>query len=177
MFDPAEYSSDEVLLDGRAVRLRAIRADDKQRLNDGFHRLTSQSVHYRFFTTMRELSDDLLVRFTEPDFRSHVALVAVEPVDDDECIVGVGRYICSDPKTAEVALAVVDDHQGLGLGTLLLRHLVSVAREKGVERFEADVLSDNGKMLEVFEHSGFPLTRSLDSGVEHLSFEISGAST
>ncbi len=124
---------------------------------------------------MKELSDQALEYFTEIDYRQHVALVAVEREGDDECIVGVGRYIHKTPKCAEVALAVVDDHQGRGVCTVLLRHLVLIGRATGVETFEADVLGENRHMLEVFAHSGFPLERSFDSGVFHLSFPISAA--
>lgn len=172
MIDPAAYSVDEGLLDGTTSHIRAIRPDDKGRLGDAFHRLTGRSVYFRFFSGMRELSDDALGRFTEVDFDEHVALVAVEPEGADECIVGVGRYIRTKPTCAEVALAVVDDHQGRGIGTVLLRHLVAIARETGIECFEADVLGENQKMLEVFAHSGFPLERTFDSGVFHISFSI-----
>ena len=122
---------------------------------------------------MHELSDQALGYFTEIDHREHVALVAIEPDGEDECIVGVGRYIHKTPRCAEVALAVVDDHQGRGIGTVLLRHLVLIGRKTGVETFEADVLGENRQMLEVFAHSGFPLKRSSESGVVHLSFPIS----
>jgi len=175
MIDPRTYAVERPLLDGTVAHIRGIRADDKQRLRDAFHRLTGRSVYFRFFSGMRELSDELLAYFTEVDFRDHVALVAVEPLSEDECIVGVGRYIHTGPKRAEVALGVVDDHQSRGIGTVLLRCLVDVARESGIDCFEAEVLAENHQMLEVFAHSGFPLERSVESGVVSVTFPIEGA--
>ena len=71
---------------------------------------------------------------------------------------------------AEVAFTVADAHQGRGVGTLLLEHLAAVARWQGIDTFEAYVLGENNRMLEVFEASGFTVQRALDTGVFHISF-------
>ncbi|MGH0029869.1 MAG: N-acetyltransferase family protein [Myxococcota bacterium] len=157
---------------GEPIRIRPIRPDDKARLRAAFHRLSLRSVYFRFFSALPDLSDAMLAYFTEVDSRDHVGLVAVEPEGDDERIVGVGRYIRTGEARAEVALAVVDDHQGHGIGTALLDDLVAAARGNGIERFEADVLRENRKMLEVFSHTGFPLQRSVEREVIRVTFPI-----
>ena len=65
--------------------------------------------------------------------------------------VGVARFIRSttDPTAAEAAVAVVDNWQGRGLGTALLKALAARGREEGVERFTASVLAGNSPMLEL----------------------------
>jgi GNAT superfamily N-acetyltransferase len=175
--DPKQYKVDAILRDGGMVHIRAIRPDDKQRLLDGFHRLSDQSVYFRFFEPKQELTEKELSYFTEIDFIHHVALVVTLPDNEGERIIGVGRYIVFDTpplaQRAEVAFTVADEHQGRGIGTLLLEHLVLIARAKGISTFEADVLAENHHMLGVFEQSGFQVQQSLvEPGVMHVSFSI-----
>ncbi len=72
----ASYAAGEVMRDGRPIRIRAIRPDDKQRLLEHFAHLSPRSVYYRFFGLKRSLDDQDLRRFTELDFVNHVGLVA-----------------------------------------------------------------------------------------------------
>jgi hypothetical protein len=88
------YTARDRLLDGRALLIRAICPDDKPALQDGFHRLSSESAYFRFFGPKHELSSQELVFFTEVDFARHVALVAI--IEEDPLIVGVGRYVVSE---------------------------------------------------------------------------------
>ncbi|HVA39639.1 MAG TPA: GNAT family N-acetyltransferase [Candidatus Binataceae bacterium] len=164
------YSAHEVLRDGGSIYIRAIRADDKDRLLDHFRHMSQDSIYHRFFGLKHSLTDQDLVRFTEIDFVSHVALVATLRTGGDERFIGVGRYVTTGPARAEVAFAVLDEHQGRGIGTVLLDHLGRVARAAGITEFQADVLGDNNRMLEVFAKSGFRVKRSTDAGVVHLSF-------
>ena len=104
-----------------------------------------------------------------------MALVATRQEENDEHIIGVGRYMSLDGQDtpaprAEVAFAIADEYQGLGIGTLLLEHLAAIARDNGITEFEAYVLGENNRMLEVFEASGFRIQRSLDAGVFHVAF-------
>jgi len=164
------YSVHEVLRDGGSIYIRGIRADDKDRLLDHFRHMSQDSIYHRFFGLKHSLTDQDLVRFTEIDFVSHVALVATLRTGGDERFIGVGRYVTTGPARAEVAFAVLDEHQGRGIGTVLLDHLGRVARAAGIIEFQADVLGDNNRMLEVFAKSGFRVKRSTDAGVVHLSF-------
>ena len=132
-------------------------------------------MYFRFFQTKQRLTDAELRYFTELDFTRDVALVATLREGQEEHIIGVGRYfrINKDrqPTThAEVAFTVADAHQGRGVGTLLLEHLAAIARTQGIDTFEAYVLGENNRMLEVFEASGFTVQRAIDTGVFHISF-------
>ncbi|HYK65360.1 MAG TPA: GNAT family N-acetyltransferase [Patescibacteria group bacterium] len=167
--DARNYTADAVMLDGSAIRVRAIRPDDKDRLLEHFHGLSGKSVYFRFMGIRRDLSLVDLTQLTELDFKTHVGLVATLTLDSRERFIGVGRYICGkDPTRAEVAFAILDGFQGRGIGTILLQHLSRIAVAGGVEEFEADVLGENRQMLEVFAHSGFKRERLLESGVVHL---------
>lgn len=175
MVAASAFAVDRVLRDGGSIHVRAIRPDDKPRLLDHFARLSARSVYFRFFRVKKRLTDEELCQFTELDFRRQVGLVATLQAGGDEQIIGVGRYAVLDgapgqPRRAEVAFAIADDHQRRGIGALLLEHLAEIARANGVEEFEADVLGENNAMLQVFLRSGFRVTRSLEEGVFHLTF-------
>jgi len=167
------YGVRELLRDGTIVLIRAISPNDKQRLLHHFQRLSPQSVYYRFFGLKRSLSEQELHQLTELDFVDHAGLVATLGSGEAEWFIGVGRYIRSDKTgSAEVAFAVLDDYQGHGIGTLLLKHLAKIARGNGIKRFTADVMGGNQKMLQVFAHSGFREQQSYQSGVVRVGLEI-----
>ena len=172
--DVRNYATDALLRDGGSVHIRAIRPADQPRLLAFFQQLSARSVYFRFFQTKTRLTDEELRYFTELDFRHHVGLVATLWEGEEEHIIAVGRYICppsdNPPSRAEVAFAVADAHQGSGLGTLLLEHLADIARDQGITEFEADVLGENNRMLQVFATSGFEIQRSIEGGVLHVAF-------
>lgn len=169
--DLTSYSAQEVLRDGGSIYVRAIRPDDRDRLLRHFKELSELSVYHRFFGVKRTLGDEELVRMTDLDFVIHVGLVATLGEGPNERFIGVARYVRgADPTRAEVSFAVIDEHQGRGIATVLLEHLSRIARTAGITEFEADVLGDNNRMLEVFAKSGFRVRRSAQAGVIHLSF-------
>jgi GNAT superfamily N-acetyltransferase len=155
--------------DGLRYRVRAIRPDDAERLVE-FHRtLSAHSVYLRFFSVHPKLSDAEVARFTTVDGINRLALVAT--VGDR--LIGVGRFDreAGSPE-AEVAFVVADDCQHHGVGSLLLDELARAARTRGVQVFRAETLAENRPMLDVFHHSGYPVTTSIDGGVVSLRFPI-----
>jgi GNAT superfamily N-acetyltransferase len=173
MHEAAKYSVSEVLRDATVILIRAIRPDDQQRLLRHFLGLSPQSVYYRFFGVKRSLSEDDLYRLTELDFVNHVGLAATVKCEGDERFIGVGCYMRRENvQYAELAFAVLDEYQGHGIGTLLLKHLATIAQKNGITRFTADVLGGNHQMLEVFANSGFQVHDSYEPGVVHVSLDI-----
>ncbi len=172
--DLQHYAADALLLDGGSIRIRAIRPDDKELLLEHFAGLSPRSVYFRFFNVKKRLTKAELQYLTELDFVARVGLVATLRTGDQEKIIGIGRYTRlgngEAPCRAEVAFAVLDSHQRRGIGTLLLEHLARIARTHGITEFEADVLGENNRMLEVFSKSGFGVRRSIEGGVFHLTF-------
>ncbi len=165
----AEYQVAEILRNGCPLTIRAIRPDAKQLLLDAFHQLQESSIRLRFFGLKKQVTVAELKWATEVDFRRHVALLACVEENEQQRVIGAARYIAhQDPSpasTAEVAFAVEEDYHGQGVATLLLKHLVSIARAQGVGSFEAEVLPENKAMLRVFERSGLSVdcTASVDS--------------
>ena len=117
-----------------------------------------------------------LERFTVVDHHARVALVCLARRRDHRR--GPLRGHDSGPDgtevegPAEVAFVVRDDHQGRGLGSILLEHLAAAARERGLRRFEAEVLAENGQMVRVFRDAGYQVSREFAEGVLHLEFDI-----
>jgi GNAT superfamily N-acetyltransferase len=142
------------LRDGAAVLLRPIQPDDKQRLVDGFSRLSPESRYRRFFSAVPELSPATVAYLTEVDHHDHEAIVALDPALDKG--LGVARYVRSveDPASAEVAVTVADDWQGRGVGKAMLEALADRARENGVRRFTALVQADNPSSIHLMQGLG-----------------------
>jgi RimJ/RimL family protein N-acetyltransferase len=164
----AAFSTTEILPSGQRVEIRALRSTDREGMLTAVARSSTQSLYRRFFTVRRHFSEAETTFFLNLDFVNHVALVAVAEEGAKPFIAGGARYIIIKPGRAEVAFAVVDQFQGRGIGSALLRHLSSLARQAGLQVFEAEVLPENAAMLKVFEKSGLEVTTKRDSHTIHI---------
>lgn len=163
-------SCDALLIDGTVVSIRPIEPDDAAALVRFHASLSPESIRMRFFTSHPRLGEQEVVRFCTVDHHDREALVAL--LDDD--IIGVARYDRLPGTTdAEVAFVVTDQRQGTGAGTLLLEHLAARARYEGIERFVAETLGENRRMINVFTQSGLAPQMSWEGGVLHLVMLLS----
>ncbi|MGV1006226.1 MAG: GNAT family N-acetyltransferase [Candidatus Nanopelagicales bacterium] len=165
---PGHWEADVVLRDGRPCRVRPITPADAAALREFHSHLSSETIYFRFFAPYPELTDRDVNRFVNVDYRDRVALVATTR---DE-IIGVGRYDKVNARDAEVAFVVRDDHQGRGIGAMLLEHLAAAAWEQGLRRFVAEVLPNNRRMLVTFREAGYAVAQRMEDGVFHLTFDI-----
>ena len=172
MSTPENYSATERLRDGRTVEIRALRPDDKDDMLAAVDRTGAQSLQRRFFAVKRGFSDMEIAFFMNIDLISHVALVALADEDGRKVIIGGGRYIVTEPGKAEIAFVVIDDYQGQGVGTLLMRHLAVIARAAGLKELIAEVLPENSAMRKVFSKFGFQHRRGPDPRVVHLMLTL-----
>jgi RimJ/RimL family protein N-acetyltransferase len=166
------FTADVVLRDGSTIHLRPIRPDDDARLLDMLHRMSAEALYYRFLSVPR--IDEAKAR----------ELVTVDPEHQrvlvGECtgmIVGTAGYYrnARSPERAEVAFAVADAWRGRGVGTRLLECLAEIGRAAGIRVFDAYVMGENNRMIEVFRESGFAVTRELEHGVFHVSLQLDGS--
>jgi GNAT superfamily N-acetyltransferase len=173
--DPRAYAVDEFLRDGSAIHIRAITPADKDLLFEHFSGLSQDSRYTRFFGAKRTLNRDELAHLTELDFNDQVGLAATMKDGGRERFIGIGRYFRMQDRTrAEVAFAVLDEHQGRGIATLLLEHLRRIARQSGIVEFSADVMASNRHMLEVFRDSGFQHHSSAEDGIVRVTLRTDG---
>jgi acyl-CoA synthetase (NDP forming)/ribosomal protein S18 acetylase RimI-like enzyme len=170
---PRHWEADVLLRDGRAAHVRPIRPEDAELLVSFYARVSDQSKYYRFFAPMPTLSDKDVHRFTEVDHAERVALIMLVGGE----MIAVGRYDTVTPGEAEVAFLVEDAHQGRGIGQLLLEHLAQAGRERGIERFVAEVLPENQAMIHTFRDAGYKVASGYEDGVMMLEFPIDPTDT
>jgi len=156
-----------VLRDGSKVVIRQVQPADAPLLADGFARLSDKSRRMRFLARKDQLSAAELRYFTDIDHHDHEALGALDQADGRG--VGVARYIrdAEDPDAAEIAVTIVDDWQGRGLGTELLARLSGRARSEGICRFTALVADDNTAMAGLLRNMSASLTGRSPGTVEY----------
>jgi len=171
--DPARYSATETLRDGRPVEIRALQPSDREELMSALGRMSDQSIYRRFFSPKRHFSDREVASYVNIDFVGHVALVAVVSENGRPTIVGGARYVVSGPGSAEVAFAVVDGYQKQGIGGLLMKHLIALAGQAGLDELVAEVLPHNTPMLKVFERSGLTTSTKREHGAVHVVLPLS----
>ncbi|WP_300343153.1 GNAT family N-acetyltransferase [Nesterenkonia sp.] len=171
---PAHWEADVVLRDGAAAHLRPVSPEDAERLARMHEAQSESSIYLRYFTYKSTLSAKELKRFTTVDHQDRVSLVVVlGGTGGEEEIIGVGGYDrIEGTAEAEVSFHIADAHQGRGLGSILLEHLAAAGRERGIERFSAEVLPQNRKMLTVFSEAGYEVQRKYEDGVVLLQFSI-----
>ncbi|MBR0713247.1 GNAT family N-acetyltransferase [Bradyrhizobium liaoningense] len=172
MSDPANYAKQELLRDGSSVEIRALRPTDEGDMLAALAQISAQSLQRRFFAMKRHFSDKERAFFMNVDFRNHVALVVVAGDAGRQTIVGGGRYIVVESGQAEMAFVVIDAWQGRGIGSLLMRHLVEIARDAGLHELTAEVLPENAQMLSVFGKFGFKPAARRDPQTVHLALTL-----
>jgi RimJ/RimL family protein N-acetyltransferase len=170
--DPAQYSAIETLRDGRSLEIRALKPSDREELLSAAGRMSDQSIYRRFFAPKPRFTDQEVDYYVNVDFLNHVALVAVLTEHSRPTLVGSARYVVSSPGTAEIAFAVDDAHQGLGIGALLMKHLAAIASRSGLRTLVAEVLANNTAMLKVFEKSSLPVSTTREQGVTHVTLRL-----
>ncbi len=173
----SSFRARAALRDGTAVCVRAIRPDDKERMRIAFKTLSAQTVYNRFFHPVTDLTSGALREATEFDFRDRVGLALTVGEEAGERLIAVAQFIRVAPgaSRAEVAIVVADDYQHRGAATLLLQHLVHLARGLGIRELLALVLDENREMLEVLENSGLPLRQSLEGDIRRVVLSLEGA--
>lgn len=149
------------LPDGTDLTIRPIRPEDAE-LEQVFVRgLSEESKYFRFMDSLQELSQSMLVRFTQIDYDREMALIAVLELDGQEKELGVCRYITMpDGESCEFALVVADEWQHKGIGNKLMSILFDVARAKGLKIMEGEVLAKNRSMLGLVGRLGFVVNTS-----------------
>lgn len=160
-------TADVLLSDGVLAVVRTLEPGDAEALHDLHERVSDESLRLRFFT---------LARGSAHKYVEHV----LASVDTLAIVAEVGGRIVAfataeplDARTSEVAFLVADELHGHGVGTLLLEHIAALARDRGIRRFQAEVLSENHRMAEVFTEAGFRVGKRFETGVQILEMDIS----
>jgi RimJ/RimL family protein N-acetyltransferase len=152
-----------LLANGVTVRIRTARPGDLATVRDMYAKMSPEHRYLRFFSMSPFAAEQEARRVCREPAPDHAALLAVL----DGQVVGCATYERAGAgcRSAEVAFAVADGMYRRGIGTLLLRHLVLLARSRGVRTFTAQTLRSNTAMQRVFAGSGLAVQRSLADGI------------
>jgi acetyltransferase len=157
---PRKYIAKRTLKNGAKVKLRPIKPEDEARFDELFKSLSEESIRYRFFETIKELSHDTLTRYCNLDYDKEIAIVA--ELQDERRIIGAVRLVLDgDGKSGEFAIMVGDLWHGLGLGSKLMDHLVDIANDLKLEAIYSYVARANTKMVNMCTKKGFDI-KSMD---------------
>jgi acyl-CoA hydrolase/RimJ/RimL family protein N-acetyltransferase len=152
---------------GTDIGIRPLAVEDERGVQDLLYRLSDDSVYKRFLGYVKEHPHEELMELCDVDYERNMGLVACAPETGE--VIGLARYDV-DPATGlgDIAFVVRDDWQQRGVGTLLMRRMVEIAKARGLAGFQADVLHGNKAMLAVFQRSGLAFEGALEEGLYHL---------
>ncbi len=161
-----------LLADGTTVEIRPAVPGDFNAVKAMHEAMSPDNSYMRFFNISRLTAELEARRISRNPAPGSAALLAVANGE----VVGVASYVPprDDPGTAEVAFAVADHMHHKGIATLLLEHLVSLARSRQITTFTAETLTDNTAMLGVFADAGLPVRRRYREGLIKLTFPLPG---
>ena len=166
---PEELERYRTTSTGLELLLRPVKMSDEELLKDFFYSLSDQSNYRRFIMLRRRLGHEVLQKFTAIDYTKQMVILATIEEGEKELVVGVGQYVVQEEKhTAEIALAVRDDQQQKGIGTLLLSYMSEIAKRQGLLGFTADVLGENTPVMKLVEKAGFDFRKEISDGVCYL---------
>ncbi len=170
---PSHLSSRYQLPDGRDIVIRPIRPEDAE-IEDTFVRnLSPESKYFRFMQSLQELTDEMLVRFTQIDYDREMALIVTTEMNGNEAEIAVGRYLTNpDGNSCEFAIVVGDEWRRMGIGTRIMMALMEVAKSKGLKTMEGEILTENSKLLSLARKLGFTIRPVEDDLTLQLAVKI-----
>lgn len=146
----------ETLRDRTRVVIRPVTRKDAAEERQFIESLSPQARRFRFLGQVRHPGDELISRLTDIDYRHDVAFAAVVPDGAREKFLGVSRYGTSNDGTScECAVSVLDEWQDKGLGTALMKHLIEVAKARGIQHMYSIDSVENLEMADLAKHLGF----------------------
>jgi acetyltransferase len=169
---PAEYTYHVKLLDDTEVLIRPIKPEDEPNEKEMFANFSKQTLYFRFFGYIKDITHDMLTRFTQIDYNREMALIGEINVDGKTQMIGVSRIVSDlENHTAEFAIVVADPWQGKGVGAHLMDKILEVAKKKGLKKIYASVMKANDTMVQMFKSRDFTFT-SVDINVFYVEREV-----
>ncbi len=168
---PAKIETVKTFKDGLELKIRPIRASDEDMMRRLFYKFSDESKYYRYFTHVKVMPHKNMQKYLSVDYENIMAIVAVLQHGNLERIVAEARYAAyPDGEVYEMAFLVDEEFQGKGLATFLANFLIKIAKERGIKKLCASVLSQNRKMLAVFEKLSVKPEKHYDGETVELEF-------
>lgn len=171
---PEHLISTYQLSDGTKITIRPVKPDDADMLQECISKLSSASKHSHFMAAFRQLSKDMLDRFTQIDYAREMVLIATCSQKDKDIMIGMSRYVTTkDPETCEVLVVVADDWQDRKIATRLMNDLIKAARENGLKKMTGLIQASDVQMLAVARHFGFAIEPGDDATMKVAIMDLS----
>lgn len=156
---PGKWQRQEAITlpDGRTVWIRPIQAADALPIAGTFHLLHEDEIRRRFLHPVKALSDDYLLRLTQPDPETDFVVVAAEPFEPGLALIGAVARLSMDEQGGRAEFGILVSHfvSGQGLGRILMQRLIEWCEKHQIRHLWGDVLDDNHAMLKLAESLGF----------------------
>ena len=152
---PTRYITPWRLKDGTEVLLRPVRPEDEPMLLNLFEGLSEQTMIERFFSPIKDMTHEMLVRFCNIDYDREIAIVAYLKEGESGRIIGISDIIIDQNMQSQFAVLIHDEYQGRGLGRKLIDTLIGIAQERGLSAINGVVLTENTRMLKLLRLLGF----------------------
>ncbi|HPS85132.1 MAG TPA: GNAT family N-acetyltransferase [Spirochaetota bacterium] len=170
---PIKIETVKTFKDGLELKIRPIRASDEDMMRRLFYKFSDESKYYRYFTHVKVMPHKNMQKYLSVDYEKIMAIVAVFQQGNTERIVAEARYAAFPSGEAyEMAFVVDEEFQGKGLATFLANFLIKIAKERGIKKLTASVLSQNQKMLSVFEKLSVAPEKHYDGDTVELEFNL-----
>jgi acetyltransferase len=170
---PNQLTSEWTLPDGTEITIRVIRPEDEPLAIALFETFSEQTVRLRYFSLLKRLTHESLIRLCHLDYDREMALVAVQKTDVGPRFLGVSRfYLDPETQSAEYAVVIGDPWQKEGLGRHLMQRLIDVAKDRGVKRLRGPVLRENRGMLALAAELGMTVSNTSDPSVVETALEL-----
>lgn len=170
---PAQIETVKTFKGGLELRIRPIRASDEDMMRRLFYKFSDRSKYYRYFTSIKVMPHENMQKYLSVDYDNIMSLVAVLHRGNLEVIVAEARYAAyPSGEVSEMAFLVDEEYQGKGIATFMAEFLIKIARERGIKKLKALVLTENRKMLAVFDKLSIKPQKSYDGDTVELDFDL-----
>lgn len=168
-----EHEEWVVLRNGLKVFLRSIKPTDGSLLVDLFNKLSPHSIYLRFLYHLQTLPEEWVYRFTHVNYRSDFALAGILNEGAEESCIAVARYHFNPlTERTDLAVAVRDDMQNLGLGSVMLTKLVGIAIRNGISHFEGTLDLQNAISMKILNKLGLKMQTFMKGGLCYIELDV-----
>ncbi|MFH2057427.1 MAG: GNAT family N-acetyltransferase [Pseudomonadota bacterium] len=172
-FYPSDIQITHTFKDKLSVRFRAIKPSDEDQMRRLFYRFSDKTIYYRYFSPIKTMPHEKMQEYVNVDYRETLSIVALSGEPEKQTIIAEARFVRHPNKLfAEVAFVVDETYQGYGIATFLYLMLAGIAKERGIKKITADVLSSNAIMLKVFKKGNFPVTAKMEGDIYALTIDL-----
>ena len=170
---PAWQEAECTTTSNEKIFIRPVVPSDAQAMVAFFKELSPRSIYYRFFSPLKQLSRDMLIKLSQIDYDREVALVALAPASAGGKMIGMARIIfLPDRQTGEFAITLADYWHGKGVGAALLKRCLDFAKRCGLKSVYGLVMSENTQMIKLGKKLGFVAQKNFDSYDTELRIEL-----